>query len=254
MFLLAALGQLQLPQNHCTAPSNSGLKLALLPAGARCKGRLRTKPVRFSCRLPLLYHIKYFLKCQTHKYKQKPNHSLLLNSWHRDEGQLSPCPAQTLEMVSPAHSNSPGVFVPCSWACSSKWAFLSLGMHYCISKSPVITAFPTQLCNSNWSQLTHYSHWSTDFHCSSPACLEEENQHDQKLRNAACLQKNPNVPSLCCHTIKEQFPEKPPAFGNQQLVKGKYPGSSDKAKSMCHKEEAKIEPCNPRVTHLSVTN
>lgn len=143
---------------------------------AKRKGRLRTKPVRFSCTLPLLCYIK---NPKPTGNKQKPTSPCQTSTpscgtpvSHTDNRKLSHPSSSTDTQrgggpLPPAHTTAHTVFLPCRWTCSPNWAFPYEGMitfwslqwsHY----SPHSCA--TQGCSSNWSPSMNcrYSHWSTE--------------------------------------------------------------------------------------------
>lgn len=103
LLLWPALWQLQCPENHWHCTLKLWMKGLLCFSAssfmfmAKHKGRLRTKPVRFSCTLPLLCYVK---KPQTHRKQTKTNqptpnqHTLLWNTcvthrrWEAEPSQL----------------------------------------------------------------------------------------------------------------------------------------------------------------------
>lgn len=128
LLLWPALWQLQCPENHWHCTLKLWMKGLLCFSAstfmfmAKHKGRLRTKPVRFSCTLPLLCYIK---NPKPTGNKQKPTSPRQTSTpscgtpvSHTDDGKLSHPSSSTDTQrggcpLPPAHTTAHTVFLPC---------------------------------------------------------------------------------------------------------------------------------------------
>lgn len=83
----------------------------------------------------------------------------------------------------------------------------------------------------------------TDFPLFFTSLLEEENQQNQQSKNAA---RTLISPPCAVAPLKNSSQKNLLLLGTSSILKGKYPESSDKAKSMCHKEGGKNRTLQPK--------
>lgn len=139
---------------------------------------------------------------------------------------------------------------------------ISLRRHDYILKSPVIPLFPTQLCNTRLQQqlitINELSLFTLERRAPvTPHLLawKGKNQHTSpEVKESSPSAARTLISPPCAVTpLKNSFQKSLLLLVTNTILKGKYPESSNKAKSMCHKEESKNRTLQPK-SHAFICN
>lgn len=132
-------------------------------------------------------------------------------------------------------------------------------LHFEVSSDPIIPHTAVQhkaaaaIDHHQWTVAIHTGAPSSCY--SSPTCLEGENLHTStEVKESSPSAARTLISPPCAVTpLKNSFQKSLLLLVTNTILKGKYPESSDKAKSMCHKEESKNRTLQPK-SHAFICN